>query len=120
MVCEGGDRGFGSCVFKNKGFLDRIGIGDRGVTSKEVSLYIDCGNECVKGDDVMCKSVGVVVGGCFSGVGERAPGGITAAAVHVSGFGFAGGVLCLSLLVAVVGVVVVVVVGVVAVPWLFS
>ena len=26
-----GDIGFGSSVFRNRGFLDRIGIGDRGV-----------------------------------------------------------------------------------------
>jgi hypothetical protein len=120
MICVcGGDSGFGSWVCKNKGFFDRIGIGDRGVTSKEVSLYIDCGNECVKGDVVMCMSVGVVVsddvvGDNFSGVGERAPGGMTAAAAQLSDLGcFAVGVLWLLLLAVLV---VVVVAGEVAVP----
>ena len=36
-----GDRGFGRVVFKNKGFLDSVGIGDREITSRELIFIMD-------------------------------------------------------------------------------
>jgi hypothetical protein len=36
-----GDRGFVRVVFKNKGFLDSVGIGDREITSRELIFIMD-------------------------------------------------------------------------------
>ena len=48
-----GVSGFVSCVFKNNGFVHRMGIGVNGVSSKEFNLNMDCGKEWVRGDVVM-------------------------------------------------------------------
>ena len=48
-----GVSGFARCVFKNKGFEYRMGIGVNGVSHKGFILSMDCGNEWVKGDVVM-------------------------------------------------------------------
>lgn len=57
-----GEKGLGSCVFTNKGFLDRMGIGDRGMSGSFmvkyetfilVCLCVDCGKTYVRGDEVI-------------------------------------------------------------------
>lgn len=40
-------------MFKNNGFLERVGIGDRETSSRELNFIIDCGKDLVSGDAVM-------------------------------------------------------------------
>ena len=100
-----GESGLGNCACINNGFLDNIGIGDSGgavglVIEKRVC--IDCGNEYINGEDVICMWSGFVVicGGVvgsvglgdFVGVGVRVPDGIDADSAQLSvGVGVQGG-----------------------------
>ena len=118
LSCIGlGESGFVKDVFKNNGFVERVGIGDRVLMSRALNFIMDCGNEIVNGDVVMwisdgfvwsycvvlllflfccfvivcCVIVFVCVGGfAFVGVGVRAPDGIFAGEAHFAVGGCTG------------------------------
>ena len=47
-----GESGLFSDVFKNSGFLERVGIGDREISSRALNFIIDWGKDVVSGDAV--------------------------------------------------------------------
>ena len=114
-----GESGFGRSVLIYRGFLLSVGIGDKGIMSSVLGLYIDCGNDVVRGDVVVCISVDVMsCVGCLVWVGVNVPDGIYASAAHCVTLLGVVFVVVVLLGVVVQGLLLIgVVVAVRAVPW---